>query len=147
MDRVSDFNSINKVTRAARMIYLNKSCFNGLYRVNSKGFFNVPSGKKEKVNLYDYNNILQIHQYLQNSNNQLMNIDFEECLKYANKGDFVYLDPPYDSYENKITFTSYDQNNFNKNDQIRLFKVFQELDKKGVKLMLSNHNTKFIQRL
>ncbi|WP_322909062.1 DNA adenine methylase [Mycoplasmopsis felis] len=147
MDRVSDFNSINKVARAARMIYLNKSCFNGLYRVNSKGFFNVPSGKKEKVNLYDYDNILQIHQYLQNSNNQLMNIDFEECLKYANKGDFVYLDPPYDNYENKITFTSYDQNNFNKSEQIRLFKVFQELDKKGVKLMLSNHNTEFIQNL
>ncbi|WP_322935106.1 DNA adenine methylase [Mycoplasmopsis felis] len=147
MDRVIDFNSINKVTRAARMIYLNKSCFNGLYRVNSKGFFNVPSGKKEKVNLYDYDNILQIHQYLQNSNNQLMNIDFEECLKYANKGDFVYLDPPYDNYENKITFTSYDQNNFNKSEQIRLFKVFQELDKKGVKLMLSNHNTEFIQNL
>ncbi|MCU9938647.1 Dam family site-specific DNA-(adenine-N6)-methyltransferase [Mycoplasmopsis felis] len=147
MDRVSDFNSINKVTRAARMIYLNKSCFNGLYRVNSKGFFNVPSGKKEKVNLYDYDNILQIHQYLQNSNNQLMNIDFEECLKYANKGDFVYLDPPYDNYENKITFTSYDQNNFNKSEQIRLFKVFQELDKKGVKLMLSNHNTEFIHNL
>ncbi|MEI2462363.1 DNA adenine methylase [Mycoplasmopsis felis] len=147
MDRVSDFNSINKVVRAARMIYLNKSCFKGLYRVNSKGFFNVPSGKKEKVNLYDYDNILQIHQYLQNSNNQLMNIDFEECLKYANKGDFVYLDPPYDNYENKITFTSYDQNNFNKSEQIRLFKVFQELDKKGVKLMLSNHNTEFIQNL
>ena len=129
------------------MIYLNKACFNGLYRVNSKGYFNVPFGKKDKINCFDENNFDNLFKFFKNSNQNIKNNDFENAVIEAKKGDFVYFDPPYDVLEEKQTFTSYDKNNFNKNDQIRLFKVFKELSDKGVYVMLSNHNTKFINDL
>lgn len=139
------FNRLSDYTRAARTIYLNKACFNGLYRVNSKNEFNVPFGKKSKVNTYDGNNLITVSNYLTMNDIKILNKDFEEALKDAKKGDFVYFDPPYDS-DNNI-FTSYTEEGFGKEEQRRLAKVFKELDQKGVYVMLSNHNTTLINEL
>lgn len=139
------FNRLSDYTRAARTIYLNKACFNGLYRVNSKNEFNVPFGKKSKVNTYDGNNLITVSNYLTMNDIKILNKDFEEAVSYAKKGDFVYFDPPYDS-DNNI-FTSYTEEGFGKEEQRRLAKVFKELDQKGVYVMLSNHNTTLINEL
>lgn len=147
MDRKESFEKIPPHIKAARLIYLNKACFNGLYRVNSKGFFNVPSGKKEIVRAYNKELFDDIHEYLSNPNVTLLNGDFEETVSTAKKGDFVYFDPPYDTFENKDNFTTYTKDSFGKQEQIRLSEVFKKLDKKGVYVMLSNHNTQFINEL
>jgi len=131
--------------RGARTIYLNKACFNGLYRVNSKNEFNVPFGKKTKVNTYDGQNLGIIHSYLNFNNVELMNTDFEECVKGAKEGDFIYFDPPYDSETS--TFNSYTENGFGREDQIRLAKVYKELADRGCYVMLSNHNTSLVKDL
>ena len=146
-DRDTIFSELSDVEVSARFIYLNKACFNGLYRVNSKGFFNVPFGKKEKLKTYSKENLDAIHEYFANNDIKIYLQDFEKTIASAKKGDFVYFDPPYDTIENKNSFTAYNENNFDRNAQIRLCNVFKELDKKGVYLMLSNHNTSFIQTL
>lgn len=147
MDRDASFNDLPLDLRAARMIYLNKACFNGLYRVNSKGYFNVPSGKKDKVNSFDLNNMNNIKKYFDTNDIRVLNTDFVIAVQDATINDFVYFDPPYDTFEDKATFTSYSKDDFGKDSQIRLSKLFKELDKKGVKVMLSNHNTAFINEL
>ncbi len=139
------FNKMADYKRAARTIYLNKACFNGLYRVNSKNEFNVPFNNKKKVNTYDAQNLGIIHSYLNFNNVKILSCDFEEAVKDAKKGDFVYFDPPYDS--DAIIFNSYTEDGFGKEEQIRLSKVYRELDKKGCYVMLSNHNTKLINEL
>ena len=141
----STYNKLSDYTRAARTIYLNKACFNGLYRVNSKGEFNVPFGKKTKVNTYEGNNLITVSNYLTMNDIKILNVDFEEAVATAKKGDFVYFDPPYDS--DKAIFNSYTEEGFNKDDQRRLASVYKELDKKGVYVMLSNHNTVLIKEL
>ena len=139
------FNRLSDYTRAARTIYLNKACFNGLYRVNSKNEFNVPFGKKTKVNTYEGSNLITVSNYLTMNDIKILSIDFEEAVKDAKKGDFVYFDPPYDSDTN--TFNSYTEDGFGKEEQRRLAKVFKALDEKGVYVMLSNHNTTLINEL
>ncbi len=139
------FNKIVDYKRAARTIYLNKSCFNGLYRVNSKNEFNVPFNKKSKVNTYDAQNLGIIHSYLNFNNVKILNVDFEESIKTAKKGDFIYFDPPYDS--DTSTFNSYTEDGFGKEEQVRLAKVFKELADRGCYVMLSNHNTKLVNEL
>ena len=139
------FNKIPDYKRAARTIYLNKACFNGLYRVNSKNEFNVPSGKKTKVNTYEGPNLGIVHCLLNFFDIKILSTDFEESVKDAKKGDFIYFDPPYDS--DTTTFNSYTENGFGKEEQIRLAKVFKELDKKGCYVMLSNYNTSLVKEL
>lgn len=139
------YNKLPRYKKASRLIYLNKACFNGLYRVNSKNEFNVPFGKKNKVNTYDGVNLGIIYSYLNLSDILILSTDFEDSLKTAKRGDFIYLDPPYDS--DTSTFNSYTENGFGKNEQIRLSKVFKELDKRGCYVMLSNYNTLLIKEL
>ncbi len=139
------FNKLADYKRAARTIYLNKACFNGLYRVNSKNEFNVPSGKKNKVNTYDGPNLGIIHCLLNFFDIEIQSTDFEESVKKAKKGDFIYFDPPYDS--DTTTFNSYTENGFGKEEQKRLAEVFKDLDKRGCYVMLSNYNTKLIKEL
>ena len=139
------FNRLSDYKRAARTIYLNKACFNGLYRVNSKGEFNVPFGKKLKVNTYEGQNIGIIHAYLNFNNIKILSIDFEEAVKDAKEGDFIYFDPPYDS--DTYTFNSYTEDGFSKDEQIRLSNVFKNLSDRGCYVMLSNHNTILINEL
>ena len=139
------FNKLKDFKRAARTIYLNKACFNGLYRVNSKNEFNVPFGKKTKVNTYEGNNLTIINDYLTSNNIKLLSVDFEESVIDAKKGDFIYFDPPYDS--DTQTFNSYTEEGFGKEEQRRLARVYKELDKRGCYVMLSNHNTSLVQEL
>ena len=139
------FNKIADYKRAARTIYLNKACFNGLYRVNSKNEFNVPFGKKTKVNTYEGQNLGIVHCILNFSDIKLLSTDFEEAVKTAKKGDFVYLDPPYDS--DTSTFNSYTEDGFGKKEQERLAKLYKELSDRGCYVMLSNHNTKLVREL
>ncbi len=138
----------NKIKIAARFIYLNKSCFNGMYRVNKNNEFNVPFNGKlsEKLNLFDSKNLNNISDFLQKNNISILNNDFEYVLKKSRKGDFIFCDPPYD-YENKNGFDSYTKNSFGQEGQIRLAHCLIDLDKKGVKWMLTNHNTSLIQSL
>lgn len=139
------FNKLTDVKRAARTIYLNKACFNGLYRVNSKNEFNVPFGKKNKVSTYDGVNLGIIFCYFNLCDIKIMNTDFEEAVVNAKKGDFIYFDPPYDS--DTSTFTSYTEDGFGRAEQERLAILFDKLAKKGCYVMLSNHNTKLINDL
>ena len=146
-DRNELFKALPMYVRAARMIYLNKSCFNGLYRVNSKGFFNVPFGKKIKVVCFDRDNFESLRKFFKTRKAVITCCDFEEAVKNAKQGDFVYFDPPYYTWEDKDSFTSYDKNAFGKEEQKRLANVFKNLSEKGVYVMLSNHNTNFIREL
>ena len=141
----SKFNKIVDYKRAARTIYLNKACFNGLYRVNSKNEFNVPFGKKVKVNTYEGQNLGIVHCILNFNDVTLLSTDFEEAVSKAKKGDFIYFDPPYDS--DTETFNGYTEDGFGKDEQVRLSELFKKLDKKGCYVMLSNHNTKLINDL
>lgn len=140
------FEKLTDVERAARTIYLNKACFNGLYRVNSKGEFNVPFNKKLKVNTYDSENMILAYVYFQTNKITMLNTDFEEAVSTAKKGDFIYFDPPYDS-ENETTFNSYTEEGFGKEEQRRLARVYKELSDRGCYVMLSNHNTTLINEL
>ena len=144
-DKNKSFLKLSDYTRAARTIYLNKACFNGLYRVNSKSEFNVPFGKKVKVNTYEGSNLITVSNYLTMNDIKILSCDFEDAVKDAKKGDFVYFDPPYDS--DTSTFNSYTEDGFNKESQRRLARVFKELDERGVFVMLSNHNTILINEL
>ena len=139
------YNRLSDYTRAARTIYLNKACFNGLYRVNSKNEFNVPFGKKLKVNTYEGSNLITVSNYLTMNDIKILSVDFEEAVKDAKKGDFIYFDPPYDS--DTSTFNSYTEEGFNRDEQRRLASVFKELDKRGCYVMLSNHNTLLVNEL
>lgn len=139
------YNRLSDYTKAARTIYLNKACFNGLYRVNSKNEFNVPFGKKTKINTYEGSNLITVSNYLTMNDIKIQSVDFEESLKTAKKGDFVYIDPPYDS--DTSTFNNYTEDGFGKEEQRRLAQVYKDLDKRGVYVMLSNHNTTLINGL
>lgn len=146
MDRDKEtFNKLTDVGKGARTIYLNKSCFNGLYRVNSKNEFNVPFNKSKKVNTFDESNLLDINTYFSENNIEILCGDFEQAIKNVQAGDFIYFDPPYDTLKN--SFTSYTENGFTQDDQKRLFESYKKLDKLGAKVMLSNHNTEFINNL
>lgn len=148
LDQLESFKQISIVEKAARMIYLNKAGFNGMYRVNNKGYFNVPIGdKKDRIQIYNLQDLNDVHNYLINNQIEITKLDFEDAVKNAKKGDFIYFDPPYDPYEGKTNFTSYSKNGFNKLEQERLYRTFKTLSEKGVYVMLSNHNTPFIQSL
>ncbi len=141
----SSFNRLADYTRAGRTIYLNKACFNGLYRVNSGNEFNVPFGKKLKVNTYDGGNLIAVSNYLTMNDVKILCVDFEDAVKDAKRGDFIYFDPPYDS--DKAIFNSYTEDGFGKEEQRRLARVYKELSDKGCYVMLSNNNTSLIQEL
>ncbi len=146
-DHNISFKTLPIEKKAARMIYLNKAGFNGLYRVNSQGYFNVPFGKKEKVHIFDEENLDALHDYFNHHAIYLRRGDFTLIVPHVKKGDFIYFDPPYDTLENKDSFTSYSKDQFGKKEQIRLFECFDKLAKRGAYVMLSNHNTKFINEL
>jgi|SRR5690554_76981 len=140
------YNALTDTDKAARMIYLNKSCFNGLYRVNKKGYFNVPFNHKQKVKTYDQQNLLNISKYLKNNKITILNLDFEEVVKKAKKGDFIFFDPPYDLLTD-ATFRGYNTEIFGEDGQKRLAKVFNELNDKGCNILLCNYDTDLIREL
>ena len=136
--------SLSEVEKAARIIYLNKTCYNGLFRVNSQGQFNVPFGRYKNPNFLDDAVLRAVNKYLNSNNITLLNQDFAEAVKDAKTGDFIYLDPPYDPVSETASFTGYDVNGFNRDEQERLKKEFDALHKRGCKVMLSNSCTDFI---
>jgi len=136
---------LSEVSRAGRFIYLNKTCFNGLYRVNSKGGFNVPIGSYKNPSIFSEKDIMEIAHLLRNVEIKVMS--FEKVLDIAKKGDFIYFDPPYYPLKKGKSFTTYTKGNFLEKEQILLARVFAGLDKKGCTVMLSNSDTDFINDL
>lgn len=128
----------------ALFIYLNKTCFNGLYRVNAKGGFNVPFNNKDNVKLYEKENLIEMSLYLKGV--KIRNCDFEKTVKSAQEGDFVFFDSPYAPLK-EDSFESYTATGFSLSEHQRLAKVFKELDQRGVYCMLTNHNTDLINEL
>lgn len=149
LDRDAEsFNALDDLARAARTILLNKTCFNGLYRVNSKGQFNTPWNRaKGAPSLVKEKNIKAMSAYLRANDVKLMAGDYESALGQAAAGDFIYLDPPYDTLSLTAAFTGYTGNGFGKTEQLRLSKVFKDLVKRDCHVMLSNHNTEYIRGL
>ena len=131
--------------KAAYLIFLNKTCYNGMYRENSEGKFNVPFGRYKKPRILDKENLLDLSTMLKNT--ALASVDFEKAAGRVKKGDFVYLDPPYYPLSKTASFTNYSENGFLDSEQVRLKKTFASLDKKGAFVMLSNSYTDFIRNL
>lgn len=144
LDRKPEYNELSPIEKASRLIFLNKTCFNGLFRVNSQGQFNVPFGKYKNPKIVNDIVLKAVHNYMNSNDVTIKNEDFETVVENAKKGDFIYLDPPYDPVSDTSSFTGYSLNGFNKDDQIRLRDTFAELDKRGCKVLLSNSSTDFI---
>ncbi len=136
---------LTNVEKAARTIYLNRTCYNGLYRVNKKGLFNTPKGRYKNPRIVDKNNILEISDYLKKNNIILKNEDFTQATSDAKEGDFVYFDPPYDYDGNG--FTSYVKEGFTYNDLEKLKASCDILIGKGVKILISNNATDRVLKL
>jgi DNA adenine methylase len=133
--------------RASRIIYLNKTCYNGLFRVNSSGEFNTPFGNYKNPNIVNEETLKAVSKYFNKANITFYNKDYDDVLKGAEKGAFVYLDPPYDPVSNTASFTNYDKCCFDRNEQMRLKDACDRLDNKGVRFLLSNSATEFILEL
>jgi DNA adenine methylase len=132
--------------KAARLIYLNKTCFNGLYRVNSQGKFNVPLGKYKNPNICPEDLLIAASEALERA--EIKQTNFIEILNHANTSDdFVYFDPPYYPISETSYFTSYTNYSFKENQQIQLRDIFVKLSERGVKVMLSNSDCEFIRNL
>lgn len=141
------YNRLGPIARAARILYLNKTCFNGLFRVNSQGYFNVPFGKYPNPNIAPRETIHAVSIYLNNPKITIKQGDFGAAVESARAGDFIYFDPPYDPLSDTSSFTGYHHDAFGKDAQARLAALFKELDQRGCKVMLSNSNTAFIRQL
>lgn len=147
LDRKEEFDNLSAVKRASRIIYLNKTCFNGLYRVNSSGEFNTPFGRYKNPNIVNEHVLKAVSSYLRNSNITFLSGDFEDSLKGIRRGAFVYFDPPYDPVSKSSNFTGYAEGGFDRNEQERLSQICKNLDSRGVKFLLSNSSTDFIKDL
>lgn len=147
LDRTQAFEKLTSIERAARIIYLNKTCFNGLFRVNRRGQFNVPFGQYKNPNIVNANVLRAVHDYLSSNEIAILNVDFEQAVEEAKAGDFIYFDPPYDPLSETSKFTDYSLHGFTREDQIRLRDLFVELDKRGCYVLLSNSATPFIKDL
>lgn len=148
MDRDRElYEKLSNIEKASRIVYLNKTCFNGLFRVNKSGEFNSPFGKYKNPNIVDEVTLRAVSKYFNKADIKILNSDFEQSLKGIRRGSFVYLDPPYDPVSSSANFTGYDKGGFNRDEQIRLKKLCDKLDKKGVKFLLSNSATDFIKDL
>lgn len=147
LDRTPEFENLTDVERASRMHFLNKTCFNGLYRVNSAGEFNTPFGKYKNPNIQNKAVLRAVNVYFNKANVRLLNGDYVDSLKYIRKGSFVYFDPPYDPISSSSNFTGYSEGGFDRDEQIRLKEVCDDLDSRGIKFLLSNSSTEFIRDL
>ena len=147
LDRNGEFKKLSAVKRASRLIFLNKTCFNGLYRVNNAGEFNSPFGRYKNPNIVNEPTLKAVNKFLNNNNVEINSGDYSEILKQTDKKCFVYLDPPYHPISESSNFTGYVQGGWNMYDQIDLKTACDELHKKGVKFLLSNSSADFIKDL
>ena len=145
LDRTEKYNKLSDIQKASRFIYLNRTCFNGMYRVNSQGQFNVPFGNYKNPRIVDAENLVNCSKLLENT--EICCGDFSEILNKVQKGDFVYFDPPYVPLNETSSFTSYTKDGFDLDMQFKLRDVCDELDSKGVMFMLSNSDTKLVNEL
>jgi DNA adenine methylase len=144
-ERYNRSRSLSSTERAAAFVYLNKTCFNGLHRVNRRGEFNVPAGRYKNPRIVDPEQMRNASRALKHAELRLGG--FEHLLSTARPGDFIYFDPPYEPVSTTASFTAYAQDGFRREDQMRLRDVFAALDKRGCKLMLSNSDVPFIRDL
>jgi DNA adenine methylase len=128
------------IERTAQTIFLNRTCYNGLFRVNSQGYFNVPVGKYKNPKICNQENLCAVSAALKKAVIQLG--DFELSKQFADSSTFIYFDPPYRPISKTSNFTSYSENNFSDTEQLKLNCLFKELDTRDVKLMLSNSDPK-----
>ncbi len=145
IDRTKEYQNWSDVKKASRFIYLNRTCFNGMYRVNSQGQFNVPFGNYKNPRIVDEENLINCSKLFKNT--EICCADFSEILNKVQKGDFVYFDPPYVPLNETSSFTSYTKDGFDLDMQFKLREVCDELDSKGVMFMLSNSDTKLVNEL
>lgn len=145
LDRNPNYTNISPVRKASRFIYLNKTCFNGLYRVNRKGFFNVPFGRYANPNFLNKESLYAASEVLQAA--QIECSGFENILNFVKQGDFVYFDPPYIPLSQTSSFTSYSKEDFGMDKQMALKLLCDKLSEMGVKFMLSNSDTKISREL
>lgn len=137
----------SQIDKVSRLLFLNRTCFNGLYRVNSKGKFNVPLGRYSNPNIVNADNLVAVSHILQSKKIQINCSDFSAVLADAKKGDFVYFDPPYQPVSDTANFTSYTNRDFTFSDLENLVKVSEKLSEKGCKVLHSNSNTKEVRGL
>jgi DNA adenine methylase len=138
----------SRIEKAARLITLNKTCYNGLYRVNSNGKFNVPMGRYKNPIIFDSKNLRNASLILRSLESHLYWEDYQKILtSKAQEGDFVYLDPPYNPITSTANFTGYTGAGFTRKDQECLTEVFKELDTRGCKILLSNSDTEYVREL
>ena len=139
------FNALTDIKKAARVIYLNKTCYNGLYRVNNSGEFNSPFGKYKNPNIVNAPVLRAVSTYFNSSDIVFSSSDFSEIINAVKKGTFVYLDPPYDPVSDTSSFTGYSRGGFTRAQQIQLRECCDSLNERGIKFMLSNSATDFIR--
>lgn len=147
LDRTEKYMMMSNIEKASRILYLNKTCYNGLFRVNSMGEFNTPFGKYKNPKIVEEITINAVSHYFNNSDIRITSCDYKEALKGIRKGSFVYFDPPYDPVSDSSSFTGYAKGGFGKEEQIRLKEFCDILTQKGVKFLLSNSATPFIKEL
>lgn len=147
LDREDDFENLSNIKKASRVIYLNKTCYNGLYRVNNSGEFNSPFGRYKNPNIVNETTIRAVSKYLNTNKITILYGDFEEALKGIKKGSFVYFDPPYHPVSASSNFTGYVQGGFDMYEQVRLRDLCNKLNEKGINFLLSNSATLFIEDL
>ena len=138
------YKSLSDIQRAARIIFLNKTCYNGLYRVNNSGEFNAPFGNYKNPNIINAPVLIAVSKYLNDADIALTSLDYSEVLSNITKNTFVYLDPPYDPVSTTSNFTGYSKGGFTREDQIRLRECCDYLTENKIKFMLSNSATDFI---
>lgn len=146
-DRDGRLASMTDVERAARILYMLRVDFNGLYRVNSKNQFNVPYGRYKNPKIVDVDLIHQISGYLNENDIEILQTDFADAVAGAQTGDFVYFDPPYIPLNETSSFTSYTHEGFSYEEQVRLRDTFKELSDRGVYVMLSNSSSPLVEEL
>ena len=144
---VRESNPRSEIEKTSRLLFLNRTCFNGLYRVNSKGKFNVPLGSYTNPNIVNEDNLRSVSTILHSSKVAIKCRDFESVLRDAKKGDLVYFDPPYQPVSDTANFTSYTNKNFTYDDLNRLAELCLELDSKGCKVLLSNSDSKEVAEI
>ena len=147
LDRTVEFEALNNVDKAARIIYLNKTCYNGLYRVNSAGQFNSPYGKYKNPNIVNATTIRAMSKFLNGSGIKIINGEYKAVMRSARKGAFVYLDPPYMPISTSSSFTGYTENGFGYDKQVELKQECDRLKSKGIAFLLSNSDCTEIREL
>lgn len=147
LDRSDKFKKMSNIEKASRILFLNKTCYNGLFRVNSNGEFNVPFGRYKNPAIVNGPVLRAVSNYLNNNDVKILNKDFEEAVKGMRKQAFVYFDPPYHPISDSSSFTGYTLDGFDKKDQIKLKELCDKLDERGCRFLLSNSGADFIINL